>query len=64
MFDPTTGDSFVVNHSAIAILQNLQDGRDESEIAHMLVERYEVPLEQAIRDVTEFMARLNTLQVM
>lgn len=64
MFDPTTGDSFVVNHAAIAILQNLQDGREELEVAEMLTERYEVTREQAIRDVTEFIARLNTLQLM
>ena len=64
MFDPTTGDSFVVNHSAIAILQGLQDGRSDAEIAQMLVDRYDVSLESAIRDLTEFMSRLNSQQLL
>lgn len=64
MFDPTNGDSFVVNQTAIFILQSLQDGRDESSTAHALVERFEVSLETALRDVAEFMARLKSLQLL
>jgi PqqD family protein of HPr-rel-A system len=63
MFDPTTGDSFVVNATAIAILHSLQDGRSESEIVQQLVERFEVTPDTALRDVAEFLSRLKALQL-
>ena len=64
MFDPTTGDSFVVNQMAVTILQRFQDGQNETEIAHELVEHYNVSLPDAARDIADFISRLKSMQLM
>lgn len=64
MFDPTTGDSFVVNQTAMFIVQSLQDERTENEIAELLVERYDVSRDDALRDIADFTSRLKSLQLL
>jgi hypothetical protein len=60
-FDPTTGDTFMVNDSGSRILKALQTGSSEEEVVGMLREEYPVTLEDAERDVTDFRGRLRTL---
>ncbi|MGC3972561.1 MAG: HPr-rel-A system PqqD family peptide chaperone [Pirellulales bacterium] len=63
LFDPSSGESFVANPTAVEILRGLQDGRNEAAITHDLVERFQVGDEEARRDVVEFLARLKNLQL-
>ena len=42
VFDPSTGDSYVLNQTGLAVLQGLQDGVDETQIARELVEQFDV----------------------
>lgn len=60
-FDPVTGDTYVVNDTALSILQSLQTGADHDEAAYLLVEAYHVSREEALRDVLDFHDRLRTL---
>lgn len=60
VFDPMTGDSYLVNETGLFILKGLRENHDEDEIARMLTEEYEVGLEDAERDVADFQGRLRT----
>ena len=60
VFDPMTGDSYLVNETGLFILKGLRENHDEDEIAKMLTEEYEVGLEDAERDVADFQGRLRT----
>lgn len=62
-FDPTTGDSFRINHTGLFILKKLREGIDENEIAEALTEEYEVSPDDAERDVTDFLRMLKTLNL-
>ena len=64
VFDPTRGDSFQVSPTGLLILVALRSGKADEEIAHSLVENYEVSLEDAQRDVTDFRANLKHLGLM
>ncbi|MBI5397739.1 MAG: PqqD family protein [Verrucomicrobia bacterium] len=61
VFDPTTGDSFQVSQTGLAILGALRDGKGDDEIAQSLVKKYEVTLEDAKRDVADFRGQLKTV---
>ena len=63
VFDPTTADSFVVNASALTILQGLQEGRGELEILDDLTARFCVTLAEARNDLADFLSRLKTFQL-
>jgi hypothetical protein len=59
-FNPTNGDTFILNKSGLAILKILQAGGGEPEAAQALTELYLVPLEQAQHDVVDFQGRLRS----
>lgn len=58
VFDPTTGDSFMVNLTGLLILRGLRDGSSPNTIARDISEAYEVDLEDADRDVVDFLERV------
>ena len=60
-FDPTTGDTFVVNDSGSRILKAFQTGSTQEEVIGFLRDEYLVTREDAERDVTDFHGRLRTL---
>lgn len=62
-FDPSTGDSFMMNNSGARILQALQTGCSQEDIVRMLSEEYHIPAEDAERDVADFRGRLRHLQL-
>jgi PqqD family protein of HPr-rel-A system len=64
VFDPTTGDSYVLNPTGLAILQGLQDGVDEGQLARDLSEQFVVSEESALQDVSDFVTRLRSMQLM
>ena len=45
VFDPATGDSFMVNRTGLLILAGLRDGRDVATVTRALLEAYEVDVE-------------------
>ena len=57
-FDPTTGDSYVINRTGLLILRALRENRGAGEVARMLMETYGLPAEEAERDVADFRERL------
>lgn len=63
VFDPSTGDSFVMNPTGLVILQGLQDGLDESQLARELGEQFDVTEDTALDDVTEFLSRLRVMHL-
>lgn len=61
VFDPSSGDSYTVNHTGLVILRALQEGKDDSEIVRVLTDRYDVTPNEATRDVADFNARLKAI---
>ncbi len=64
VFDPTTGDSYVLNPTGLAILQGLQDGIDEGQLASDLSEQFTVSEDSALQDVSDFVTRLRNMRLM
>ncbi len=60
VFDPTTGESFVVNHTARIILLGLKDGTFPADIAACLADTFEVGRKEAEEDVVDFTEKLKT----
>lgn len=63
VFDPSTGDSYVLNQTGLAVLQGLQDGIDEMQIARDLAQQFDVAEDGAQRDVSDFLSRLKMLHL-
>jgi PqqD family protein of HPr-rel-A system len=62
-FDPTTGESYTLNDTGLVVLEGLQEGLTEEEVAARLVERFEVTEEEASRDVDDFLDHLRTFRL-
>ncbi len=62
-FDPTSGDSYVLNPTALVVTQGLRDGRTSDQIARQLTAEYEVSEEAASRDIADFLVRLKSLRL-
>jgi hypothetical protein len=58
VFDPQTGDSFQVSETGMVVMHALKEGRGDEEIAQQLVAHFEVSLEEARRDCTDFRSQL------
>ena len=63
IFNPFTGDSFQVSQTGLLVLNELRDGKSDDEIVRKLTDTYEVSLEEARRDVTEFRVSLKSLSL-
>jgi PqqD family protein of HPr-rel-A system len=63
VFDPSTGDSYVLNQTGLAVLQGLQDGIDEMQIARDLAQQFDVTEDGAQRDISDFVSRLRMLNL-
>ena len=63
VFDPTTGDSFLVNRCGLLILRALGEGKDDREIVKALTAEYEVEHEDLEREVADFRSQLKTLGI-
>ena len=60
IFNPSTGDSFQASQTGLLVLNSLRDGKKDNEIVQQLTETYEVSLEEARRDVSDFRVSLNS----
>jgi PqqD family protein of HPr-rel-A system len=63
VFDPSTGDSYVLNPTGLVVLQGLQDAVAETQIAQNLAEQFDVTEDRAQRDISDFVSRLRTLHM-
>lgn len=63
-FDPTTGESFTLNATGLAIVEGLREGLGHAELAARLTERFEVPEGDASRDVDDFMDHLRSFRLL
>lgn len=63
-FDPTTGESFTVNATGLAILEGLREGLTHEGLTARLVERFEVAADDASRDVDDFLDHLRTFRLL
>ena len=62
VFDPTTGDSFLLTATGLVLLRGVQEGLDEARLTARLVERFDVDALQAARDVDDFLVQLRALR--
>ena len=60
-FNPSTGESFMVNRTGIQILKELQAGNEAVDAALRLTESYSVAITEALRDIIDFQARLKSM---
>ena len=63
VFDPATGDSYLMNRTGTVILRGLQHGTSEDEVAETLVADFDVEPDTAARDVADFVSRLDLLNL-
>lgn len=63
-FDPTTGESYTLNATAMVVVEGLRKGIPPNELAHQLAEQFDVSLEEALRDVEDFMDHLRTFRLL
>ena len=60
-FDPTTGSTFMLNETGLAILKEFRKGCGEDAAAERLVRDCEISLLAAQRDVADFSSNLSSL---
>lgn len=58
IFNPNNGDSFQVSETGLLIISELRYEKSEEEIAFLFMKRFDVSLEDALRDITDFIANL------
>ena len=63
VFDPTNGESFRINQTGLLILRGLKGDQISPAISEAIVEAYEVTLEEAERDVDDFIDHLRTYKL-
>ncbi len=61
VFNPMSGDSFQVSETGLFILNELRAGRAEEAVVRSLMDKYDVTMEVAQRDVADFLANLKHL---
>jgi len=63
VFDPSTGDTYVANPTALSILRGLQNGCDEAEVVDRITAEYDVTTAEAHRDAADLLGRLKSWQL-
>jgi PqqD family protein of HPr-rel-A system len=63
-FDPTTGESYTLNATGLAILEALRDGRPYESLPDVLAERFGVGRDEARRDVDDFVDQLRAFRLL
>ncbi len=58
LFNPETGDSFIVNPIAKEILNYLEEGYDIEKIKQLILDRYEVDLVTLEKNIEDFLGML------
>ena len=63
VFEPSSGDSYVLNQTALVIVQGLQDGLEEEHIVADLCGQFDISEADASRDVADFVNRLKSFDL-
>ncbi len=63
VFDPSTGDSYMLNTTGLFILKKLRDEKSLSEIVKSLVDQYNIAPDEAERDTNDFLGQLKQMSV-
>lgn len=58
VFDPQTGQSFALNHSGLTALEALRHTSSTESAAHILANKYSIPLELAETSLDGFLVQL------
>ncbi len=64
VFDPSTGDSYLMNRVGTAIVRGLQQGRTEEDVVKDILKEFDCSEEKATRDVSDFTDRLKTMHLL
>ncbi len=64
VFDPATGQSFLLNATGLVIFHGLQADLSEEELTQRVIDEFDVDPDQAAVDVEEFLAHLRGLQIL
>jgi hypothetical protein len=58
IFNPTTGDSFTMNHTGREVLSLIKEGKNINQIAELMSEKYDVDRITLIRYLEDFASEL------
>ncbi len=61
LFDPSTGNTYTLNETGLAILRAVQNGKSKKQIIKMICDEYEVSTEQIERDLADMLIQLKEL---
>ena len=61
LFDPSTGNTYTLNETGLAILRAVQNGKNKKQIIKMICDEYEVSTEQIERDLADMLIQLKEL---
>lgn len=64
VFDPATGDSFMLNATGATLLRGLQEELDELALLERLIDRFDVEPAQAAGDVDDFLMQLRSQRIL
>ncbi len=63
LFDPQTGESFLLNESGRTIFNELKQGTAEPAVGQKLQHQYDISEAEAQADMTDFIQQLRILQL-
>ena len=63
IFNPLTGNSFSINETGVAILQQLKDGVKSEDIVIFMMNEYEIDKHSAEKDLTDYLSMLKSYQL-
>lgn len=52
-FDPASGESFRLNHTALFMVKKIKNGHDDKDIAAIVSDSYGISFEEALADVLD-----------
>ncbi len=61
VFDPTTGNTYTLNETALAIVRLLKQDRTKEEIIQSIISEYEVDTDEVERDYSDMVIQLSEL---
>jgi len=62
-FDPASGDTYRLIGPAVALVRQLQNGANESDLLHFLLQEYDVDEMTARRDLDAFFGMLEKMKL-
>lgn len=64
IFDANTGDSYSVNKTGRIILKMIMEGKDQEEIAEIILAEYEIEKQTLLHYINDFTQMLNRYELM